>query len=113
MSASIFLHRVTCCGVSLEYPSRARSAGKSDAKRLFHGEKSLRYEASGTSFERCSGGDGSNRRGTGEKREGREGAGEDRWRVGFQHCDHRGGGRRSRSLDQMYGYRSEEHTSEL
>lgn len=58
----------------------------------------------GTSFERCSGGDGSNRRRTGEKREGREGAGEDRWREGFQHCDHRGGGRRSRSLDQMYGY---------
>src|ERR1039457_3874351 len=104
MSASIFPYRVTCCGVSLEYPSRARSAGKSDAKRLFHGEKSLRYEVSGDQFERCSGGKGSNRRGTGEKREGREGAGEDRWREGFQHCDHCGGGRRSRSLDQMYGY---------
>ena len=44
------------------------------------------------------------RRGPGEKGKGGEGARDDGWQEGFQHCDDCGRGCRGRGLDDLYGY---------
>ena len=54
-------------------------------------------------FERCSGGGGACRRGTGEQGKGAEGTWTNHRRKGFQHGDNRSGRRRGRCLHQMDG----------